>query len=173
MITSRAIGQVLSLVIVIAVILAAFLGYVIGESNQNEPTSTVLSTVTTTSYSLISTTITVTILVSNSTIGQVLTLTEYVTDYAMQTYTVILYSQSSTTYTCYAGTASYGVTGGATSFALENTTGLFTSVTVATVYSTVNNGITTTTITGSYPLTTYATTGNGSTTTITTCAAEP
>ncbi len=101
--------------------------------------------------------------------GGILTLTEYVTDYEQQTNTVVLYVYSSTTYTCYVGTAYLGVTRGAISFALENTTGVFTSVTVTTMYSTIDNGITTTTVTGSYPLITYTTTSDNSTVTTTGC----
>jgi len=173
MIPSKAIGRALSVVMVIAIVLAAFLGYAVGASNLRESISTVLSTMTITSNSLNSTTITVTKLASYSTNDQILTLTEYIIEnYTLQTDTVILYSQSSTTYTCLVGTASLGITRSTSSFALENATGVFTSVTVTTVYSIGGSGLTTTTITGSYPLTTYVTTNNGSTTAVTTCSAE-
>ncbi len=170
--TSRAISKVLSIVVVIAIILVAFLGYAVGATTQRASTYTASSTVTTTSYSLNSTTITVTKLVTYSASGQVLTLTEYVTDYDLQTDTEVLYSQSSTTYSCFVGTVSLGVTSSTSSFGLENATGVFTSVTVTTVYSLAGSGLTTTTITGSYPLTTYATTSDGSSITLTTCSAE-
>lgn len=84
-----------------------------------------------------------------------------------------LYVYSSTTYTCYEGIASLGVTRGAISLALENTAGIFTSVTITTVYSTVNNGITVTTVAGSYPLTIFTTTSSNFTIATTECMQEP
>jgi hypothetical protein len=121
-------------------------------------TATRLVNFTTTSY-----------ITSLPTGGGILTLTEYVTDYEQQTNTVILYVQSSTTYVCFVGTASLGVTMGPISIASENATGVFSSLTVTTMYSTVDNGITTTTITGSYPLVTYTTTISNSTVVTTEC----
>lgn len=137
----NAISQILAVVIVVAVILAAFGGY---------------------EYRAVS---------SRSSPIPATTLIEYVTNYFSQTDTVILYNQSSTTYTCTVGTV-YASPASTTSFVVENITGKFFT-TITTITSSAPNQVSTTTITGYYPLTTYTTKSGNTTVTSTMCLPSP
>jgi len=171
--TGRAVSQTLSVMIVVAVILAAFGGYVVGTNSQaalsSQPPSTEIVTLTVTQ-----TVVTIQVVTyhppSQQTSGKLISLTEYITGYDVEIDTVVLYVQSSTTYTCFEGTAEVAQTSTATVLpVLVNVSGVLT-ISVATVESNTVNGTTTTTITSSFPLTTQVTTIDNSTVTTTECA---
>lgn len=138
---SIAISQILSIVIIVAVIAAAFGGYAIGSTNNKVTPSSLI------------------------------TLTENVNQYYLQTDTVVLYSQSSTTYTCSEGTV-YVSPIYSTSFDVRNISGAF-QATITTVTSSSPNSVVTTTLSRYFPLTTYTSTINNSTYSTTECFPSP
>jgi uncharacterized membrane protein len=170
---TRAFTQTISIAIVIAIVVAAFAGYFVGYASQKEPISTRASAETITTYVLIPTTLMSTTTVVQTPPGEhVITLTEEVTRYGTETYTVVIYPLSETTYRCLVGTAQIVFANATTSLRpVENVSGTFVG-TATTVNSMSVVSTTTETITSSYPLTSYVSTSGGSTFTTTTCLAE-